>query len=75
MPTGRFHRIWKSVALSKVCVFLWQLLLDRITTRTNLSRRGIIVHGESVDYLLCLVCYFSLLVDLGLAWMPAFLHY
>lgn len=49
------HRIWKSVAPSKVCAFLWQLLLDRIMSRTNLARREIIVQGESVDYLLCLV--------------------
>ena len=63
------HPIWKSVAPSKVCAILWQLLLDRITSRTNLSRRRIIVQGESVDYLLLLVCYFSLLVGLGLAWL------
>jgi len=30
------HRSWKSVAPSNVCAFLWQLLLDWITSRTNL---------------------------------------
>lgn len=69
------HRIWKSVAPFKVCAFFWRLLLNRITSRTKLSPRGIIVQEETVDYLLCLVCYFSLLVGLGLAWLPAFLHY
>jgi hypothetical protein len=34
-------RVWKSLAPSKVAVFSWQLLLDRIPTRINLVRRGI----------------------------------
>jgi len=34
-------RIWKSWAPPKVIVFSWQLLLDRIPTRSNLVRRGV----------------------------------
>jgi len=34
-------RVWKSGAPSKVVVFSWQLILDRIPTRINLSLRGV----------------------------------
>lgn len=34
-------RVWKSGAPSKVVVFSWQLILDRIPTRLNLSHRGV----------------------------------
>jgi len=34
-------RIWKAWVPSKVVVFSWQLLLDRIPTRLNLIRRGV----------------------------------
>jgi len=33
--------VWKSWAPSKVIVFSWQLLLDRIPSRSNLIRRGV----------------------------------
>jgi len=33
--------LWKSWAPPKVIVFSWQLLLDRILTRSNLVRRGV----------------------------------
>lgn len=35
-----FHQLWKSPAPSKVIAFSWKMLLDRIPTRTNLSRRN-----------------------------------
>ncbi|GAU18667.1 hypothetical protein TSUD_125000 [Trifolium subterraneum] len=35
-------RVWKSWAPSKVIVFSWQLLLDRVPTRQNLLRRRVI---------------------------------
>jgi len=34
-------RVWKSRAPSKVVVFSWQLILDRIPTRLNLVNRGV----------------------------------
>jgi len=34
-------RVWKSGAPSKVVFFSWQLILDRIPTRLNLSRHGV----------------------------------
>jgi hypothetical protein len=34
-------KVWKSWAPSKVIVFSWQLLLDRIPTQSNLVRRGV----------------------------------
>jgi len=34
-------RVWKSSASSKVVVFSWQLLFDRIPTMLNLSLRGV----------------------------------
>jgi hypothetical protein len=39
--------IWKSGVPSKVSALAWQLLLDRIPTRENLRRRGIITTGNS----------------------------
>jgi len=33
-------KVWKSRTPSKVVVFSWQLLLDRIPTRFNLNRKG-----------------------------------
>jgi hypothetical protein len=37
-----FNQIWESPAPSKVIAFSWQLLYDRITTRSNLDARGMI---------------------------------
>ncbi|CAJ2643641.1 unnamed protein product [Trifolium pratense] len=38
-----FDHIWDSPAPSKVIAFSWQLLHDRIPTRSNLAVRGILV--------------------------------
>jgi hypothetical protein len=35
-----------------MCVFSWQAILDKILTRINLSRRGVIQQVESKDCLL-----------------------
>ncbi|MCH84746.1 hypothetical protein A2U01_0005581 [Trifolium medium] len=35
-----FNNIWKSAAPSKVIVFSWQLMHDRIPTKQNLALRG-----------------------------------
>jgi hypothetical protein len=43
-----FKFIWKSGAPSKVCALAWQLLLDRIPTRYNLCRRGVVSYDESL---------------------------
>ncbi|GKV32867.1 hypothetical protein SLEP1_g41432 [Rubroshorea leprosula] len=40
--TTTFTRIWNSTLPSKISAFNWQLLLDRIPTKKNLLRRGII---------------------------------
>jgi len=45
--------VWKSWAPSKVCVFLWKLLLDRIPTRMNLLRHGVLRDQEAS---LCVFC-------------------
>jgi hypothetical protein len=37
-----FKYLWKCGVPSKVCVFAWQLLLDRIQTKDNLMKRRII---------------------------------
>jgi hypothetical protein len=46
-----FKYLWKCGAPSKVCVFAWQLLLDRIQTKDNLLKRRIIdvQHGQCVN--------------------------
>jgi hypothetical protein len=47
-----FNSIWKSAVPSKVSALAWQLFLDRIPTKSNLCRRGIIRVGEDK----CSVC-------------------
>jgi hypothetical protein len=38
-----FGQIWKSKTPSKVIVFVWQLILDKIPMRVNLQRRGMML--------------------------------
>lgn len=45
--------VWKSWAPSKVVVFFWQLLLDKIPTRLNLVRRGVPLPEEGLGFLSC----------------------
>jgi hypothetical protein len=49
-----FKHIWKSLAPSKVCAFTWQVMLDKIPSRINLSRRGILNPPESKA---CVICH------------------
>jgi hypothetical protein len=48
-----FKYIWKSAVPSKVSGFAWQLLLDRIPTRENLCKRGLLHGEENVSPLCC----------------------
>jgi hypothetical protein len=48
-----FKFIWKSGVPSKVSALSWQLLLDRIPTRDNLRRRGVIQTEDSS----CPICH------------------
>jgi len=50
-------RVWKSWGPSKVIVFSWQLLLDRIPSRSNLLRRGVPLSVRGVR---CVFCHVSL---------------
>jgi hypothetical protein len=47
-----FKNIWRSAVPSKVSALAWQLLLDRIPTRVNLCKRGIV----TMDATLCPLC-------------------
>jgi hypothetical protein len=46
-------RVWKSWAPSKVIVFSWQLLQNRVPTRQNLFKRRVI---RDPDHALCAFC-------------------
>jgi hypothetical protein len=46
-------RVWKSWAPSKVIVFPWQFLLDRIPSRSNLLRRGVPLPAGGVGCIFC----------------------
>ena len=46
-------RVWKSWAPSKVVVFSWQLILDRIPTRLNLVRHGVPLPDGSLGCVFC----------------------
>jgi hypothetical protein len=45
--------IWSSAAPSKVCVFSWQLLLDRVATCANLALRGMVFQDHGQNCVLC----------------------
>jgi hypothetical protein len=47
-----FSNLWKCGAPSKVCVFSWKLLLDRIPTKVNLWKRGVI----EFQHINCVLC-------------------
>jgi hypothetical protein len=49
--------IWSSAAPLKVCVFSWQLLLDRVATRANLALRGMVFQDQGQN---CLFCNYTL---------------
>jgi hypothetical protein len=51
-----FAKIWESPAPSKVIVFSWQLLYDRVPTKSNLAKRGVLQHGDRGNCVWCLDC-------------------
>jgi hypothetical protein len=48
-----FNNIWKSQAPSKVVIFSWQLLHDRVPTKENLLVRGVIQQGIGSNCVWC----------------------
>ncbi|GKV18426.1 hypothetical protein SLEP1_g28813 [Rubroshorea leprosula] len=54
-PSGStiFKRIWNPILPTKVSAFNWQLMLDRIPTKVNLLRRGIIKDMEESKCVIC----------------------
>jgi hypothetical protein len=48
-----FSSIWESPAPSKVVVFSWQLLHDRLPTKVNLARRGVLGREVEVKCVWC----------------------
>jgi hypothetical protein len=48
-----FRHLWRSPAPSKLIAFSWQLIHNRIPTRDNLARRGII---RGADPRVCVLC-------------------
>jgi len=53
-----FGSVWKSPAPSKVVVFSWQLLLDRIQAKVNLARgRIIFTCFPSLQFVILCVVY------------------
>ncbi|CAJ2634841.1 unnamed protein product [Trifolium pratense] len=68
-----FTRLWKSDVPSKIIVFGWRLLLNRLPTRMALHRRGVLSNPFELSCVLCLrhredeahlffSCYFSKVV-------------
>ncbi|PNX66294.1 F-box family protein [Trifolium pratense] len=68
-----FSRLWKSDVPSKINVFGWRLLLNRLPTRTALHRRGVLSNPFELSCVLCFrhreeeahlffSCYFSKVV-------------
>ncbi|PNX80416.1 hypothetical protein L195_g036415, partial [Trifolium pratense] len=68
-----FSRLWKSDVPSKIIVFGWRLLLNRLPTRTALHRRGILSNPFESSCVFCFrhmedethlffSCYFSKVV-------------
>ena len=48
-----FWEVWKSKVPSKVLAFSWTVFLDRVPTKTNLAKRGLL--GVN-DYKRCVFC-------------------
>lgn len=47
-----FRRFWSALVPHKILVFAWQMLLDRIPTRSNLLRRNIFVEVQLCPFCL-----------------------
>lgn len=50
---GAFEMLWKSSAPSKVVVFSWMAIIDRISTRSNLAFRRVLPIGGLRECVLC----------------------
>ncbi|GKV31918.1 hypothetical protein SLEP1_g40572 [Rubroshorea leprosula] len=48
-----FERIWNSMPSSKISTFNWRLMLDRIPTKGNLLKRGVIKNTEDRKCIFC----------------------
>ncbi|GKU93948.1 hypothetical protein SLEP1_g7497 [Rubroshorea leprosula] len=48
-----FKRIWNPILPSKISTFIWQLVLDKIPTKVNLLRRGVIKDTNETKCALC----------------------
>ncbi|MCH79641.1 LINE-1 reverse transcriptase like, partial [Trifolium medium] len=48
-----FNKIWSSPAPSKLIAFSWQLLYDRLPSKSNLYRRGVIHSSGNQDCVWC----------------------
>jgi len=40
-----FSSLWQAKTMTKVLTIAWRVLLDRIQTRVNLIRRGVLVNS------------------------------
>lgn len=47
------RRLWRTKAPSKILIFGWRLVLNRLPTRLNLERQGVL---SGINNLLCLFC-------------------
>ncbi|MCH80733.1 LINE-1 reverse transcriptase like, partial [Trifolium medium] len=50
-----FEKIWLSPAPSKIIAFSWQVLHDRLPSKTNLYRRGVVHNSGNQDCVWCMV--------------------
>jgi hypothetical protein len=48
-----FSSIWESPTPSKIVAFSWQLLYDRLPTKENLHRRGVLDQDVDVNCVWC----------------------
>jgi hypothetical protein len=49
---GLFHDFWKSKAPSKLA-FSWTMILNRIPTKVNLRKRGLLVIDDPLRRVFC----------------------
>ncbi|CAJ2633603.1 unnamed protein product [Trifolium pratense] len=53
MEASVFEKIWMSPAPSKIIAFSWQLLYDRLPSKSNLYRRGVMLDAGNQDCMWC----------------------
>ena len=46
--SGAYNNVWHKLVLSKVSLFAWRLLQDRIPTRSNLMRRHVLQPNDNL---------------------------